>query len=408
MKPPATRMQHLTPHFFAALGPRLAAMQAAGIDVIKLDEGSPDLPPAAHIIEALACAAARPDRHGYQSHKGPLALRLAWAEMYARVYGVMLDPEREIVPLLGSKEGIFHLMAALIEPGDIVLAPDPGYVTYTRGALFSGGEAYPMPLLPERDYLPDLEAIPGEVLARAKILWLNYPNNPTAALATPAFFAQAVAFARRHNLLLCHDAAYAQVTFNGAAAASLLQAPGAKDVAIEFNTLSKSHNMAGWRVGAAVGNPEVLRILFTLKTNLDSSHFLPVLEAAVAAMRGDQVWLEERNAVYRRRRDAVLAGLHALGLAARPPQGSLYVWSPIPAGWSAAGFTTVLLEEAHVSLTPGSFFGQHGEGYVRIALTEPLERIELAMQRIAAALPRLIETGDPTGDFATDRERSSG
>ena len=326
-------MQSAAPLFFATLGERIAALQQRGYDVIRLDIGSPDLPPAPHILEALAQAARQADAHGYQPHNGTAGLRRAWAEMYARLYQVQLDPQREVLPLLGSKEGIFHLPLAVIDPGDVVLVPNPGYVTYTQGARFAGGEPYDLPLLPERDFLPDLDSIPENILKRARLLWLNYPSNPTAATAPLEFFAEAVAFARQHDLLVCHDAAYSQVSFDGFQPPSLLQAPGAKEVAVEFNTLSKSHNMAGWRVGAAVGQPEVLRALYNLKTNADSGHFLPVLAAATAAMTGDQTWLQERNLVYQERRDRVMQALRELSWQAATPRASLYVWFHVPQGW---------------------------------------------------------------------------
>ncbi len=388
MIPTAQRMQGLTEHIFASIESRIARLEQSGAQVIRLDIGSPDLPPAPEIIEALNRSAGAPDRHGYQTHRGPERLRSAWAHMYRRVHGVELDPENEILPLIGSKEGIFHLPMAFINPGDIVLIPDPGYITYTRGAILSGGIPYYLPLLPENDYLPDLEAIPADILGRAKLIWLNYPNNPTASTSPLEFFERAAAFAREHSLLLCHDAAYSQVTFDGYRAPSLLQVSGAKEVGVEFNTLSKSHNMAGWRVAAALGNAQVLRALYTLKTNLDSSYFLPVMDAAVQAMTGDQSWLAERNAVYQERRDLVVACMHSLGLPALIPQASLYVWCPVPKGTSSSEFASFLLEEAQVSVTPGSLFGPHGEGFLRIALTVATDQIYKAMDRIKAARNR--------------------
>jgi LL-diaminopimelate aminotransferase len=375
-------MAHLSPHFFATLSARLQELQAEGRDIIRLDEGAPDLPPAGHIIEALNLCASRLDTHGYQPHRGPRALREAWAGMYRREYGVTLDPESEIIPLLGSKEGIFHLSLAYVEPGDIVIVPDPGYVTYTRGALVAGGEVYRMPLIRERGYLPDLEALPEDILRRAKLMWLNYPNNPTAGVANLEFFTEAVELASRYGFLLCHDAAYMQVAFDGERPPSLLQAPGAKDVAVEFNTLSKSHNMAGWRTGAILGNAQAVRTFFTLKTNADSSHFLPIFVASTAALNGDQSWLTERNEIYRQRRDVVVAGLHKMGLDVPTPRASLYVWSPVQAGWDSVTFVTAALEQAGVSLTPGTVFGPGGEGFVRISITAPLERIRQAMERL--------------------------
>jgi LL-diaminopimelate aminotransferase len=302
------------------------------------------------------------------------------------LYQVDLNPDSEVIPLIGSKEGIFNLVMACIDPGDVVIIPDPGYITYTRATLFAEGEPYYVVLDPERDFLPDLSQIPPSVLKRAKMMWLNYPNNPTAATANHEFFNKVVAFAKQHDLLVCHDAAYSQVTYDDYQAPSVLQAPGASDVAVEFNTLSKSHNMAGWRVGAALGNPQALHSLYTLKTNIDSGHFLPIMEAATTALTADQTWLIDRNDTYRQRRDVVIAALHSLGLDARVPRGSLYVWSPIPAGRSSVEFANQMLEEAQVSLTPGTVFGPSGEGYFRISLTAPIQRIELAMQRLRAFL----------------------
>ena len=384
---PAQRMQLLTTTFFAALVPKIEAMQAAGKDVIRLDEGSPDLPPPPPIIEALAHSASAPGTHSYQPHRGPRTLRSAWAEMYRRVYRVDLDIDREVVPLLGSKEGVFHLSAAFLNPGDVSLIPDPGYMTYTRGALFSGAVPYFMPLRLENQFLPDLQAIPASVIRRAKLLWLNYPNNPTAAIAPREFFASAVAFAHQHGLLLCHDAPYTQITFDNYQASSLLEIDGAKEVAVEFNSLSKSHNMAGWRVGALVGNAQALKTFFTLKTNVDSSHFFPILAAATEAMTGDQAWLAKRNEVYRLRRDIVVQAVNEFGLPALLPRASIYVWCPVPAGWKCLDFVNLILDEASVSLTPGTIFGDNGEGYVRISLTAPAERLTEAMQRMAKLFP---------------------
>jgi len=388
MQLPAQRLTSLPENFFAKLEARIGALQRSGCEVIRLDIGSPDMPPPPPVIQALSSSASRADAHGYQTHLGPLALRQAWADMYRRVFGVSLDVESQVLPLLGSKEGIFNLLMAWINPGDVVLVPDPGYMTYTRGALFAGGEPHFVRLHAGNAYLPDLAAlerhIPSDVLRRARLLWLNYPNNPTGAVANLEFFEQAVAFARRHNLLLCHDAAYTQVCFDGYRAPSLLEIPGALDVAVEFNSLSKSHNMPGWRLGAALGNPQVLQALFRIKTNIDSGHFRPVLDAAVAAMRGDQSWIEERNQVYQARRDVVVAALSRLGLAVSVPQAAIYVWSAVPAGWTALDFATSVLEQSQVSLTPGTVFGAAGEGYVRIALTTPTPALTQAMQRIAA------------------------
>lgn len=378
----AQRMQHLAAHFFAGLGTKIAEMRQAGLDVIRLDEGSPDLPPDEAIIQALTRCAARTDSHAYQPHHGSAALRQAWAHTYQQIHQVDLDPEQEVLPLLGSKEGIFHLQQALVEPGDVVIVPDPGYITYSRGALFAGGQPVSLPLLPENNYLPDFSMITKHALSRAKILWLNYPNNPTAATASLEFFEQAVAFAGQHGLLLCHDAAYARVTFDGKPAPSLLQVPGASQVAVEFNTVSKSHNMAGWRSAVVAGNPQALKALFTLKTNQDSGHFLPVLEGTIEALTGDQSWVEQRNLVYQSRRDVFVEGLRQLGFEVNEPRASLYVWCPVPAGMTSVDFASQVLEQAQVSLTPGIVFGPGGEGFVRISMTAPQERLKEAVERL--------------------------
>jgi LL-diaminopimelate aminotransferase len=385
MKPIAQRMHSLQENFFASLEKQIKALQDSGSDIIRLDVGSPDLPPPQPVLDALTRAAVLSTSHGYQPHS-PQDMRRAWAELYQRQYGVELDPEKEILPLLGSKEGIFHLTQAMVNPGEAVLIPNPGYLTYNQAALFAGGEPYMLPLLPERGFLPNLEEVPARAAARAKMIWLNYPNNPTASVADLNFFSTAVDFARRHDLLLCHDAAYTQVTFNGCRAPSILEVPGAKEVAVEFNTLSKSHNMPGWRVGVMVGNQKVVRALSLLKANVDSSHFFPVLRAALDAMTGDQTWIIERNEIYRQRRDAALAVLAQYGCRLEPPLASLYLWCPVPCGWSSNDFVGAVLEDAHVSLTPGLVFGSQGEGYYRVSLTLPVGTIETAFHRIGKVM----------------------
>jgi LL-diaminopimelate aminotransferase len=385
MKPTAQRMRPLEENFFTGLEKRIKVLRESGADIIRMDSGSPDLPPPQPVLEALTRSAVLPTSHGYQPHS-PQEVRQAWAEMYASRHRVELDPDREVLPLLGSKEGIFNLTQAMVDPGEAVLVPDPGYMTYSRAALFAGGEPFRLPLLPERGFMPDLQGVPPEVLGRAKVMWLNYPNNPTASTADPEFFSSAVDFARRHNLLLCHDAAYTQVTFDGFRAPSILEVPGAKEVAVEFNSLSKSHNMPGWRVGVMVGNEEVVRALFHLKTNVDSSHFFPVLRAAVVAMTGDQDWILARNDIYRQRRDAALSVLGAYGTYLTPPAGTLYLWCPVPVGWTSNEFVSTVLEKAHVSLTPGTLFGSQGEGYYRVSLTVPREQIKAAFHRIGKML----------------------
>jgi len=377
----AKRLNNLPPYVFAGLERRMAELTAAGRDIIRLDVGSPDLPPAPQIVEALYQSARDSTHHGYAGYSGIPQLRRAVADHYLRRFGVELDPDTEVLILIGSKEGIFNLAMACVDPGDVVLIPDPGYPTYTSGARLAGGEIYYLPLDEKHGWLPDF-AIPQDYLKRAKILWLNYPNNPTAATAPLAFFEQAVAFAREHNILLAHDNPYADVCFDGYVAPSLLQVPGAKQVAVEFNSLSKSYNMGGWRVGMVVGNSDIVAALARLKTNIDSGIFRAIQDAALKALTGDQEWLSERNAVYAQRRDIILKALPAAGMYARPSLATMYIWARIPSGTTSADFCNQLLERAGISLTPGTAFGQHGEGYVRISLGQTTERIVEAMERL--------------------------
>jgi LL-diaminopimelate aminotransferase len=386
MSQTANRMQVFPDHFFADLNARISGMRSEGREVIRLDIGSPDMPPEHHIIEALKRSAEQHDSHGYQPHQGLSTLRQAWSDMYQRLYLVNLDPQAEVLPLLGSKEGIFNLIMSSVNPGDAVLVPDPGYLTYSAATLFAEGEPVDMPLISSGEFLPDLRSIPDKILKKAKMLWLNYPNNPTAGTADLAFFSRVIELAQQYGLLVCHDMAYAQVTYDGYQSPSLLQVPGAKDVCVEFNTLSKSHNMAGWRSGVVVGNSAVIKQLHALKTNIDSGQFLPVMEASAAALTGDQTWLVGRNLVYQRRRDIIIKHLQQMGLEARIPKASLYVWCPVPKGWRSRHFANMLLEEAGVSLTPGDIFGRHGEGYVRISVTVPEPLIEQAMLSMEKAM----------------------
>lgn len=377
----SSRMEALSLQYFATLAPVIGELQASGLDVIRLDIGSPDLPPPPQVIETLSRSAAQDSHHGYQHHRGTPRLREAWATFYLRRFGVELDPEREVLPLLGSKEGIFHLAQALINPGDIALVPDPGYLTYESGTSFAGGKPYFLPL--EADaYLPDLKDVPGGIAGRARILWLNYPNNPTGAVADQEFFKAAVDYAREQDILICHDAAYSQVTYDGFRAPSLLEIPGAKDVAVEFNTLSKSHNMAGWRTGVVVGNVHALDTLYTLKTHADSGQFLPIMEAAAEALTIGEEWIEESNDIYRRRRDLVAEKLSELDTQFQLPRGAIYLWFAVPSGWSSIDFTEALLKDKGVSLAPGMIFGTRGDGFARLSLCRPEDRLVDAMARI--------------------------
>ena len=386
---PANRIANFGAYFFAQLGQRIAAMRAEGRDVIRIDIGAPDLPPPDFVVDALVESARRPDTHSYTTYGGTPEYKAAVAAYYQKRFGVELDPAAEVLGLIGSKEGLFHLAQALVNPGDVVLIPDPGYPTYRAGTVLAGGEPYFMPLLAENNFLPDLNAIPEDILQRAKILWISYPNNPTSAVAPLAFFEEAVAFAREHNILLAHDAPYVDVTFDGYQAPSLMQVPGAKDVAVEFNSLSKSFNMAGWRLGMMVGNPDVVRYVHVYKTQLDTSHFLPVLQGGITAMTDDRVWpwVEKRNAIYQERRDVVVNALRKAGIPVETPKASLYVWFPLPEGETdSKDFCSRVLEEAGVSMTPGVMFGPHGEGFVRVSLGTDVALIEEAMNRFVAWL----------------------
>jgi LL-diaminopimelate aminotransferase len=305
-------------------------------------------------------------------------------------FQVELDPDQEVVPLLGSKEGIFHLGQAILNPGDVALIPDPGYMTYASGATFSGADSHFLELRPENDYLPDLQAVPGDVARRARVLWLNYPNNPTGAVADEGFFREVLSFAQAYDILICHDAAYSAVTYDGYRAPSILESPAAKEVAVEFNTLSKSHNMAGWRVGVAVGNPEALSSLYTLKTHADSGQFLPIMDAAVEALLGDQEWITERNDVYRRRRDLVAGALEDLKIETLKPKGAIYIWFRCPEGWTSKELTRSLLRSIGVSMAPGVIFGTQGEGFVRLSLCTSEDRLEEAMNRMGDCWDQVI------------------
>ena len=379
----ADRLDRLPPYIFATVEKRIAEQRAKGVDVINLGIGSPDLAPPRIIIDALYEASLRSDTHGYPGYYGTPALRAAIARYYARRFGVNLDPDSEILPLLGSKEGLANIALAFVDPGDYVLAPVPGYPTYRMGALMAGGEFYAMPLLEEQDYLVDFGAIPDDVLARATLMWLNYPNNPTGAVAPLSFLQEAVDLARAHDLLICYDNPYCEVTFDGYIAPSILQVPGAKEVAVEFNSLSKTYNMAGWRVGMVVGNAKAIAALTTIKTNIDSGIFLPLQHAAVAALEGDQDWLRERNLIYQRRRDIILEWLPKLGMTAHPPKGGLYVWARAPEGIECEAFAFRVLDQTGVWMTFGTAFGEYGAGHLRLSLCVSEERLKQVGERLS-------------------------
>ncbi len=376
------RVESLPPYLFAEIERKVTARRAAGADIISLGIGDPDLPTPPHIVAALAEAAADPSTHRYPTNRGERVLRDAVAGYYDRRFGVTLDPETEIVPLLGAKEGIAHLCLTLLDAGDICLAADPGYPVYAAGALLAGGRAVPVSLRAELGFQPDLEAIPQETLAAAKFIIAGYPNNPTGTVIEDDFFARLVEFARRHDLIVVHDNAYADITFDGYVAPSFLETPGAKEVGVELFSLSKSYNMTGWRSGAIVGNAAVVDAFWRLKTNMDSGVFAAVQRASAAALNGPQDCVRAMCEIYRRRRDLLVPALRRVGLEASPPKGTIYLWAPVPSGHTSGSFADLVLSQADVIVTPGAAYGPSGEGYVRLSLTVSDERLEEAVQRI--------------------------
>lgn len=379
---PASRIANLPPYLFAEADRQIAAKRAAGFDVVSLGIGDPDLPTPAPIVEELKRTAEIPANHRYPEYYGLPELRQAIANWYQKRFGVDLHPDNEVVPLIGSKEGIFHIALAYIDPGDVALVPDPAYPVYGIGTMLAGGTPYMMPLLQENDFLPDLEAIPAAVLEKARLLWINYPNNPTSAVAPWEFYEKVADFARKHNLLVCSDNAYSDVCYDGYKAPSFLQLPGAKDIAVEFHSLSKTYNMTGWRIGMMVGNSSAVSALGKVKTNVDSGIFQAVQYAGIVALNEDQSWLDERNKIYQRRRDFVLSVLKEIGIEAPTPKASLYIWARAPKGYTSLQFSLKLLDELAVWVTPGVGFGPSGEGWFRISLTTPDDRLDEAMKRL--------------------------
>jgi LL-diaminopimelate aminotransferase len=380
----ASRLNLLPPYLFAELDRLKREVQQKGIDVISLGIGDPDLPTPAHIIEALKRTAENPANHRYPDYEGLLRFRESASKWYKRRFEVTLDPNREVCALIGSKEGIANFPVATVDPGDIVLIPDPGYPVYYSGCVFNGGEPYFMPLRRENAFLPDLNAIPKEVARRARLMWLNYPNNPTAATADLSFLQDAVRFCLANDIILAHDFAYSEMAFDGYRAPSLLQVEGARECAVEFHSLSKTYSMTGWRVGFVVGNDKLIGALSKVKTNVDSGVFQAVQEAAIAALEGGDEKVREYCAIYKERRDLMVEALRALGLACDVPRATFYIWAQVPHGHTSVSFTERVLKETGVVITPGSGFGKGGEGYVRFSLTVPSERLKEAVERIKA------------------------
>lgn len=380
----ARRIEKLPPYLFVTISKKIAEKQAQGEDVITLAVGDPDIPTPRHVIERLCQAAQDPQNHRYPESEGLPQFRNAIAQWYEKRFGVTLDPDREILPLIGAKEGIGHIALCFIDPGDIALVPDPAYPVYSIGTMFAGGSSYYMPLTEDNDFLPDLDRIPAEIARKAKILWINYPNNPTAAVADHEFFERVVAFARKYDIVVCHDAPYTEVAFDGYRPVSFLEASGAMETGVEFHSLSKSYNMTGWRVGMVVGNAGIIDALRRVKSNLDSGIPQAIQQAAIEALTGPQDCVTEHNTIYKRRRDRLLQTLNQIGLKARPPSASLYIWARVPAGYTSLEFATSLLDHAGVVVTPGISYGKYGEGYIRLSLTVPDQRLEEALARLRA------------------------
>jgi LL-diaminopimelate aminotransferase len=381
---PSKRLERIPPYAFAELERKIAAKRAAGVDVISLGIGDPDRPTPALIVEAMREAVTEAETHRYPSNRGREDFRGAVCDYYARRFDVALDPEHEIIPAIGAKEAIFNLNLAFLDPGDYALAADPGYPVYTGGPWLAGAEPVLMALQPEHGFVPDLEAIDERVVARARLMYLNYPNNPTGAVVPEGFFERVVEFAREHDILVVHDNSYSEITYDGYRAPSFLATPGAKDVGIEVFSLSKGFNMTGWRCAVVVGNPEALEIYWRLKTNVDSGLFEAIQLAGVAALAPD---LDEEvasmNELYLRRRDLVCDALRGIGIDVRPPRGTIYVWAPIPEGFgSSQAYCEHVLEQAAVVLSPGAIYGPAGEGWFRISLTTPDDRLLEAVQRL--------------------------
>jgi LL-diaminopimelate aminotransferase len=378
----AERIRTLPPYLFAAIDEMKRKAIERGMDIINLGVGDPDLPTPDPIIESLRRAAGDPKHHQYPSYDGMLSFRTAVAEWYKRRFAVTLDPKTEVVTLIGSKEGIGHIPLAFIDPGDIVLVPSPGYPVYPVAASFAGGTSYMMPLTKANGFLPDLAAIPKDVAQKAKMMFLNSPNNPTSVVASKEFFKKVVDFAKEHQIIVCHDAAYSEIYYDGKRPASFLEVEGATDVGVEFHSLSKTYNMTGWRIGWAAGRQEVIAGLGKVKTNIDSGVFQAIQEAGITALQLDDSVTDGLRKIYQERRDVLVPGLKSLGLELDSPSAAFYVWIGVPKGYTSASFTAHIIEKAGIVTTPGNGFGDPGEGYIRMTVTTTKERLAEAVERL--------------------------
>jgi LL-diaminopimelate aminotransferase len=378
------RVENLPPYLFVQISKKIAAKKARGEEVISFGIGDPDIPTPDHIIDRVCEAARDPTNHRYPETEGLPELRRAIADWYKKRFDVKLDPEKEVLPLLGAKEGIAHIALCFIDAGDVALVPDPGYPVYSIGTSLAGGTPYYMPINENNDFLPELNNIPAEVLKKSRLLWLNYPNNPTGAVAELTYFKKAIEFARKNNILICHDGPYTEVAFDSYKPCSYMQAEGAREVGIEFHSLSKSYNMTGWRIGMAVGNEQMIDALRRIKSNLDSGIPQAIQCAAITALTGPQDCIDEHNRIYQKRRDRVVQALNKLSIAARPPRASLYVWARVPSGYTSMEFADDLLEQVGIVVTPGTGYGPNGEGYIRLSLTISDKMLDRGLERLAA------------------------
>ena len=376
------RLGKLAPYPFVEISRIIAEKRAAGVDIVTFGIGDPDIPTPQPIIDKLMEASQDPPNHRYPETDGLPEVRRAIAHWYEQRFGVQLDPDKEVLPLIGAKEGIGHAAFCFLDPGDVALIPDPAYPVYGVGTMFAGAESHIMPLYERNGWLPELDAIPGPVADAAKLMWLNYPNNPTSAVATHEDLASAVAYCREKDIALLHDAAYSEVGYEGYRATSCMQVDGAKDVSLEFHSLSKTYNMTGWRFGMAVGNADMIRALFQIKANLDSGIPQAIQQMAIEALTGPQDCVDSNVEIYQRRRDRVIKALTTLGLTVDVPRASLYIWARVPEGFTSAELAARLLEETDIVVTPGSSYGQYGEGYIRLSLTTPDEQVEKGCQRL--------------------------
>ncbi len=378
----AKRIKNLPPYLFAEIDKKIAEKKSQGIDVISLGIGDPDQPTPKHIVDTLCQQAKNKSNHRYPSYYGMPKLRKAITDYYQKRFGIELDPDSQALPLIGSKEGLAHILVALLDPGDIVLVPDPGYPVYGTGTLLAGGEAYFMPLLEENNFLPKFQDLNPEKVSKAKAMFLSYPNNPTSAVANKEFFSKAVDFARNNNIVILHDNPYSEITYDGFKAPSFLEVDGAIDIGIEFNSLSKTYNMTGWRIGYAVGNNFIIDALSRVKTNIDSGIFNAIQYAGIEALEGDQESVDKMRQIYKKRRDFVIDSLKQIGIELEPPKATIYIWVPVPDGYTSTSFATKILDEAGVVVSPGNAYGPTGEGYIRITLTVEDDRLKEAMDRI--------------------------